>query len=138
MGVQNVLNLGGVDVVAGGDDHPLGSAAEIHEALAVHGAKVAGADPGQAVGVVLQGFRGFLRMVHVLLHHRGTGQKDLALLTVGKLLLGAGLDDFVICIGEGNADGADAVIVLRRQAAGRDALGQAVALPDLDGGIVRF
>ena len=53
VGVQNVLNLGGVDVVAGGDDHPLGSAAEIHEALAVHGAEVAGADPSQAVGVVL-------------------------------------------------------------------------------------
>ena len=136
MGVQNVLNLGGVDVVAGGDDHPLGSAPEIHKALAVHGAEVAGADPGQAVGVVLQGFRGFLRMVHVLLHHRGACQKDFTFFTVGKLLLGAGLDDFDVGIGEGKTDAALLVHVAGGQAAGGDGLGGAVALPHLNGGFV--
>ena len=51
---------------------------------------------------------------------------------------GAGLDDLIIRIRERDADGADAVIVLRRQAGGRDALGQAVALTDLHGSIVRL
>ena len=86
--------------------------------------------------MVLQGFRGFLRMVHVLLHHRGACQKDFTFFTVGKLLLGAGLDDFDVGIGEGKTDAALLVHVAGGQAAGGDGLGGAVALPHLNGGFV--
>ena len=50
--------------------------------------------------------RGLLGVVHVLLHDGGAGQQDLALLAVGHLLVGAGLDDLDVGIGEGQADGA--------------------------------
>ncbi len=82
---------------------------------------------------VVLGLGRLLRMVDVLQHHGGAGQADLALLTVGDLLLSAGLDDFVIGVREGDADGALAVIVDGRQATGGDALGGAVTLADVTG-----
>ena len=88
------------------------------------------------VGVVLQGFCGFLRMVHVLLHHRGACQKNFTFFTVGKLLLGAGPHDLDVGIGEGKTDAALLVHVAGGQAAGGDGLGGAVALPHLNGGFV--
>ena len=45
MGIQNVLQLAGVNVVARRNDHPLGSALEIDKALLVHGAQIAGMEP---------------------------------------------------------------------------------------------
>ena len=42
--VEDVLDLTGVDVVAGRDDHALGAAAEVNEALRVHRAEVTGVD----------------------------------------------------------------------------------------------
>ena len=59
--VQDVLQLGGIDVVAVGDDHALDALAEVDEAVVVHHAQVAGVDPGQAVGVGLQGLGRLLR-----------------------------------------------------------------------------
>ena len=90
-------------------------------------------DPGQAVGVGLLGLGRLLGVVDILQHHGGAGQADLALLAVGDLLLGAGLDDLIIGIREGDADGALLLLVDGGQAAGGDALGGAVALPDGDG-----
>ena len=134
--IQNILQLGGIDVVTVGDDHALDALTEVDKALLVHHAQVAGVDPGEAVGVGLLGLGRLLRMVDVLQHHGGAGQADLALLTVGDLLLSAGLDDLVIGVREGNADGALLLLVDGGQAAGGDALGGAIALPDADGGAV--
>ena len=94
--------------------------------------------PDASVGVTAECVGRLGLVVHVAEHDRRAADADLAL-HVGIDLVGrAGLDDLVVGIREGNADGADAVIVLRGQAAGRDALGQAVALTDLDGGVVRL
>ena len=136
VGVQDVLQLAGIDVVAGGDDHPLGAAPEEDETLIVHDAEIPGIDPGQPVCVVPQGLGGLLGVLHVLLHHRGTGQQDLALLTVRQLLVGAGLDDLDVGVREREADAPLLEHVRRGQAAGGDGLGGAVALPHLDGGVV--
>ena len=75
-------------------------------------------------------------MAPVLLHDRGTGQKNFTLSAIGHFLVGAGLDNFNVSIGEGQADGAFLVHMGRRQTAGRDGLRGAVALPNLNGGFV--
>ena len=136
MGVQNVLQLAGIDVVAGGDDHPLGAALEVDEALVVHGAQVAGVHPGQTVVMLPQGAGRLLGVVHVLLHDGGARQQDLALGAVGHLLVGVRLHDLDIGVGEGQADGALLVDIGGRQAAGRHRLGGAVALADLNDRVV--
>lgn len=136
LGVQDVLDLAGVDVVAGGDDHPLGPAPEVDEALLIHDAEVAGIDPGEAVRVMAEGLGGLVGVVHVLLHDGGARQQDLALLAVGQLLVGVGLHDLDVGIREGDADAALLEHLGGRQAAGGDGLGGAVALPHLDDGLV--
>ena len=75
-------------------------------------------------------------MVHVFLHYRGSGQQDLALLAVGQFLVGAGLHDLDIGVGEGQADGAFLIHGGGGEAAGRDGLRGAVALPHLNDGVV--
>ena len=136
MGVQNIFDLAGIYIVARGDDHPLGAAPEIDEALAVHGAQVAGIDPCQPVAVGTQSLGRLLGVVHVFLHHGGACQKDLALLAVGELLIGAGLHDLDVGVGEGQADGALLIHIHRGQAAGGDGLGGAVAFPHLNDSVV--
>ena len=136
MAVDDVLQLAGVDVVARGDDHALDALAEVDEAVAVHGAQVAGVEPDPPVRVAAEGLGGLLRVVDVAHHDRGTGDADLALDVGLQLFLGADLDDFIIGIGEGHADGAGAGVVLGGQAGGRDAFRGAVALADLDLGLV--
>ena len=74
--------------------------------LIVHDTQVAGIDPGEAVIVLAEGLGRLVGVVHVLLHDGGACQQDLALLAVGQLLVGAGLDDLDIRVGEGQADGA--------------------------------
>ena len=136
--VDDVFQLAGIDVIAGGDDHALDALGEVDKAVLVHLAKVAGVQPDAAVVVAAEGVMGLLGIVDVLEHDGGAGDADLALEIGVELLRGAGLDDLVVGIGERDADGADAVIILRGQAGGRDALGQAVALTDLHGGMVHF
>ena len=136
MRVEDVLELSGIDVVARGDDHALGSSAEVDKALAVHRAEVAGIDPGEPVGVTAQGLGGLVGVLHVFLHHGRTGQQDLALFAVGQLAVRTGLDDLDVGVREGHADTALLEHVRRRQAAGRDGLGGAVALAHLDDGLV--
>ena len=136
MGVQNVLQLTGIDVVTRGDDHPLGSALEINEALLVHGAQIAGIDPGQPIGVGLEGMGGLLRVLHVFLHHSGPGQKDFTFLAVGQLLIRSRCYDLDVGIGERQADAALFCHMGRSQAAGGHRFGGAVAFPHLNGGLV--
>ena len=138
MAVDDVFQLGGVDVVAGGDDHPLDALAEIDEAVLVHVAQVAGVQPDAAVEMAAQGGGGFLGVIHVAHHHGGAGDADFALGVGGDLLLGAGLHDLIEGIGEGHADGAGAGIILGGQAGGGDAFGGAVALADLLRAVVGF
>ena len=83
-----------------------------------------------------EGLGGLVGVVHVLLHDGGARQQDLALLAVGQLLVGVGLHDLDVGIREGDADAALLEHLGGRQAAGGDGLGGAVALPDLDDGLV--
>ena len=136
MGVQNILQLTGIHVVAGGNDHPLGASLEVDEALLVHGAQIAGIHPRQPVRVLPQRMRRLLGVVHVLLHDGGARQQDLALLAVGHLLVGVGSDDLDIGVGEGQTDGALLIDVGGGQAAGGHRLRGAVALPHLNDRVV--
>ena len=86
--------------------------------------------------MLAQGVRSLLGVVDVLHHHRGARQADLALLSVGHLDLGAGHDNLVVGVREGDADGTLAGQSRRSQAACGDALGGAIALAHLDGGLV--
>ena len=80
-----------------------------------------------------QGLRGLVGVLHVFLHHGGTGEQDLALGAVGDLLIGARLNDLDVGVRERHADRALLEHMRRRQAAGRDGLGGAVALAHLHG-----
>jgi len=137
MAVDDVFELAGIDVVAGGDDHALDALREVDEAVLVHLAEIAGVQPDAPVVVTAERVGRFGRVVHVAEHDRGTADADFALEVGVEFLRGAGPDDLIIGVGEGHADGAHAVVVLRRETAGRHALGQAVALADLDGRAVR-
>ena len=136
MAVDDVFQLRGVDVVAGGDDHPLDALAEIDKAILVHVAQVAGVKPDAAVVMAAQGVGSFLGVVHVAHHDGGTGDADFALGVGRDFLGGAGGDNLIISIREGHADGAAAGIILGGQAGGGDTLGGAVALPNLLGAVV--
>ena len=131
MGVQHVLNLRRVDIVAAGDDHPFQPLFEVDEALLVHDAQIAGVEPDLAVLVLLEGLGGLPGIVHIAQHDRGAGQADLAHGAVRHLVVGGGNDDFIIGVGEGDANGAGLEEKSRGQAAGGDAFGGAVALAHL-------
>ena len=131
MAVDDILQLGGIDIVAGGDDHPLHPLAEVHEAVLIHVAQVAGVQPDAPVVVAAQGGGGLLGVIHIAHHYAGAGDADLALDVRLHLGQGAGLHDLIEGIREGHADGAGPGIVLGGQAGGGDAFGGAVALPDL-------
>lgn len=73
----------------------------------------------------------FLRLVQIAQHHARAGEADFAVLPGGDLLGRTDADDLIIGVGEGNADRAVARAAERRQAAGRDTFGRAVALADL-------
>ena len=98
--VKNIFKLRGIHIVAAGDNHSLEALAEIYEAFVVHGAEVAGMNPSASVGVHLKGLSIFFRMVEIAYHNRRAGNADFALLTVGKLLLSAGLHNAVVGVRE--------------------------------------
>ena len=136
MGIEDVLQLSRVYVVSAGYDHAFDALPEIDEAVAVHDTEVSGMHPGQSVGMGLQGIRRLLRVIQIALHHRGTGQTDLTLLTIGNFLLSAGLDDLVEGIRERNADAALFGYMIRGETAGGHALRGAVSLANLDARVV--
>lgn len=136
MSVDDVFQLRGVHIITGGNDHPLDALAEIYEAVLVHEAQVAGMEPHPAVKVPPEGLGRLGGIIHVAKHDGGTGHANLAL-GVGFHFLGsAHLDDFIIGIREGYADGTGTGIVLGGQAGSGDAFGGAIALPDLLGAAV--
>ena len=126
--VEDILNLTGIDVVAGGNDHALGAAAEVNKALLIHCAEVAGVDPCETVGVMTQGLRSLVGVLHVFLHHSGTGEQNLTFRAVGDLFIGARFYDLDIGVRERNADASLLEHVRRGQTACCDGLCGAVAL----------
>ena len=69
--------------------------------------------PDASVLMAAERVGGLLGVIDVAQHDGGTGDADLAFEVRVQLFGGTGLDDLVIRIGEGDADGADTVIVLR-------------------------
>ena len=126
--IEDVLNLTGINIVAGGNDHALGTAAEVNEAFLVHRAEVAGVDPCETVVVMTQGLRSLFGVLHVFLHYSGTGEQNLALRAVGNFFIGARFDDLDVGVRERNADASLLEHVRRGQTACCDGLGGAVAL----------
>ena len=137
MPVDDVLQLRGIDVIAGGNDHPLDALLEIDKAVLVHQAQITGVEPKLAVGVAAQGLRRFFRVVQITQHHRGAAEADLALCSRSYFVGRAGGDNFVERVREGNTDGTLPGIIFRGQAGGGNTLGGAVALPDLLRAMVR-
>ena len=131
VGVDGVFHLGGVDIVAAGDNQPLHPLLEVHKAFLVHGAQIAGVEPQVAVFMELEGLGGLLGVIHVALHDGGAADADFAHGAVGHLVMGGGGANLEVGIGEGNADAALPVGKPGGKAAGGDALRQAVALPHL-------
>ena len=99
-------------------------------------AQVSGVEPDPAIVMAAQGIGRLVGVVHIAQHDRRAGDADLSLDVGAHLVGGAGLHDLIVCIREGHADGALPGIVLGGQAGGGDALGGAVALPDLLGAVV--
>ena len=134
--VQDVLDLCRVDVVSGCHDHPLGTSAEEDEPVLIHVSEVPGVHPGHAVGVPAQRLCCLLRIVQVLLHDSGTGQKDLSLFSVRKLFVGSGFHDLDIGVGEWKSYAPLLGHMYGGQTAGCDRLGGPVAFADLNGRVV--
>ena len=132
MRVQNVLQLAGIYIVPAGDDHALDALGEVDEAVFIHLTEVAGVQPDAAVLMAAEGVVRFLGIINILEHDGRAGDADLAFEIRIKFLRGAGLDDLIIGIREGNADGALLLLVDGGQAAGGDALGGSVAFADFD------
>ena len=133
MAVDDIFNLTGIDIVAGGDDHPLDALTEIHEAVLIHVTQITGVQPDAAVIMPAQGGGGFLGVVHIAHHDGGAGHADLAFGVGIHFLGGAGSHDLVINVGEGDTDGAGTGVILGGQAGGGDTFGGAVALSNLLG-----
>ena len=136
MRVQNVLQLAGIYIVPAGDDHALDALLEVDKPVVVHVAQVAGVHPHPPIGMGLQGLCSLLGMAHIFHHHGRTADADLTLLAVGQALLGTGLHNVIIGIGERQTDGALLRHMGGSQAAGGHTLGGAVALPHLNDGVV--
>ena len=78
----------------------------------------------------------FLGVFQIPGHKGGALQDDLALGHGGQKLRRAGLHDGIDRVGEGQTDAPLPIVVFRGEAAGGDALREAVALPDLDVGLM--
>ena len=65
MAVDDVFQLAGIDVVAGGDDHALDALGEVDEAVFVHLAEVAGVQPDAAVLMAAEGVVRFLGVIDI-------------------------------------------------------------------------
>ena len=77
MSIDDILQLGRVHIVAGGDDHPLDPLAEVHKAVLVHAAQIAGVEPNPALRMAAKGLGSLLRVIHIAQHHRRPGDADL-------------------------------------------------------------
>ena len=136
MTVNDIFQLGWINVVTGSNDHSLDSLAEIHKTILIHPPQIAGVEPDPALQMAAEGLRRLLGVVHIAQHHCRTGDANFTVSVGRQLLRGARLHNFVVCIGERHADGARAGIILGGEAGGSDALCGAVALPDLLGAVV--
>ena len=134
--VEDVLDLCRIDVVSGGDYHPLRSSAEVYESLAVHAAEVSGVYPCEPVLVPAQSIGCLIRHVHVALHHRWACKEYLTFFAVRNFLVCARLYDLVVSIRERYSYAAFLVHLRRRKARCGNALCCAVALAHLHLGIV--
>ena len=110
------------------DDDALDAGVQIHKAVLVHGADIAGVCPQLAVRVAAQQVGGLLGLVVVALHGGGGADADLAALTDGQLGLGARLEDGDHRVDHGDAHAAGLCHVAGGDGGSRGYLGHAVAL----------
>ena len=89
VGVEELLDLARVDVLAAADDHVLDPAGDVDVAVAVHHPEVAGVHPAGPVDRL----GGLLRLVPVAEHHRVAAGAQLAGLAAGQRQPGLRVDD---------------------------------------------
>ena len=110
------------------DDHALDAGIQIHKAVLVHVADIAGVCPDLAVCMAAQDHIGLIGLVIVALHDGGGADADLAALTDGQLGLGAGLKDGHHRVQHGDAHAAGLGHIAGGNGSGRSDFGHAVAL----------
>ena len=110
------------------DDHALDAGVQIHKAVLVHVADIAGVCPNLAVCMAAQDHVGLLGLIVVALHDGGGADADLAALTDGQFGLGARLKNGHHRVQHGNAHAAGLGHVAGGNGSGRGDLGHAVAL----------
>ena len=110
------------------DDQTLDAGIQIHKAVLVHVADIAGVCPDLAVCMAAQDHIGLLGLIVVALHDGGGADADLAALPDGQLGLGAGLEDGHHRIQHGDAHAAGLCHIASGNGSGRSDFGHAVAL----------
>ena len=110
------------------DDHALDAGVQIHKAVLVHVADIAGVHPDLAVCMAAQDHVGLLGLIVVALHDGGGADADLAALPDGQLGLGARLEDGHHRVQHGDAHAAGLGHVAGSDGSGRGDFGHAVAL----------
>ena len=128
MVADRALDLGGIDVLAAGDDHVLDAVVDVEIAVLV---EIAGVSSAQPV-VLVQRSGGGLRQVPVAGHVGAGARRDLADFA-RRQFVAVGIEDRELNAGQGLAGGAHAVqpldVILRRQCDdGAGGLGHAVHL----------
>src|SRR5205823_7326598 len=106
VGVEELLDLPGIDVLSTADDHVLDAADDVDVAVGVHRGQVAGVHPAAAV----DGLSGALGVVPVAHHHRVAPGAQLARRAGGHDPAGLGVDDLHLDVGVDPPDGRDPVL----------------------------
>src|SRR5439155_11830228 len=108
VGVEELLDLAGIHVLAAPDDHVLDAPDDVDVALGIHGGEVARVHPP----VLVDGLSRAFGIVPVADHHRVAAGEQLARLTPGHRAARLRRDDLDLDVRVDPADGADPAIEL--------------------------
>ena len=129
MGVEELLDLAGIDVLAAANDHVLEATGDLVVALVIDGGEVAGVEP--AVGV--DGVGGGVGHVVVAQHHHAAAGLEFALFAGAHFEVGVGVDQADLHVGQHLAHGGDAALdAVVGQGLGDDRRGLGEAVGDGD------
>ncbi len=106
VGIEELLDLSWIDVLAASDDQVLDSAHDVEITLVVHHGEVTGVHPT----VFVDGLGGLVGIVPVADHHRIPLGAEFARCASGNGLAGVGVDDLHLDVRQHPADGPDSLV----------------------------